>query len=132
KEKVSLITSPKIYLPPIPFPQRLVRPKLNKQFAKFLDMIKQEMATYAKFLKNSLANRRKVDERETMTLVYKKLSSKLKNSSSFSILCLIRGTKFEKALCSGLMLDLGKLKPITMSIQLLDKSLKYLVRHELD
>ncbi|RDX78114.1 hypothetical protein CR513_41657, partial [Mucuna pruriens] len=39
----------------------------------------QQMLTYAKFLKDILANQRKVAKRETLSLVHKKLPTKLKD-----------------------------------------------------
>ncbi|EPS72978.1 hypothetical protein M569_01778, partial [Genlisea aurea] len=61
---------PPAYDPVIPFPQRLIRAKLDKEFSKFADMLKnlyvslpfsdviKQMPVYAKFLKDILANRR--------------------------------------------------------------------------
>ena len=61
---------PPPYRPPVPFPQRLAETKLNEQFAKFIDVLKQlhitipftevltQMPTYAKFLKDILSNKR--------------------------------------------------------------------------
>lgn len=64
------------------------------------------MLTYAKFFKEILSNRRKLEEVETVTLtedvsalVLNKLCPKLKDPSSFSISCFIGNTKFNKALC---------------------------------
>ncbi|XP_070032753.1 uncharacterized protein [Nicotiana tomentosiformis] len=58
----------------LPFPQKLYREKLDKQFERFLDMLKQvnvnlsftevifQMPAYAKFLKEILTNKRKIEE----------------------------------------------------------------------
>jgi 16S rRNA G527 N7-methylase RsmG len=69
------------YVPPhkfIPYPQRLANTKLDKQYARFVELLKKlnvnipftdvvtQMQTYAKFLKDILSNRRKLDE-EIMT-----------------------------------------------------------------
>jgi len=35
------ITFPKPYIPPLPFPQRMAKVKLNMQFGKFLDILKK-------------------------------------------------------------------------------------------
>jgi hypothetical protein len=66
------------------------------------------MSTYAKFLKDILSNRRKLDEK-TVTLTEKvnaivmnRLPPKLQDPDSFTILCAIGSTKFSRALC-----DLG-------------------------
>ena len=56
----------------IPFPQRLKKQNLNKQFSKFIDILKslhinlpfvdmlEQMSKYAKFLKEVLSNKRKL------------------------------------------------------------------------
>ncbi|RDY01508.1 hypothetical protein CR513_15156, partial [Mucuna pruriens] len=89
---------------------------VNIRFVKAL----QQMPTYAKFLKDIPSIRRK--------LVYKKLYGKLKDLGSFCIPYLIENIKFDRCLCDhgarvSLMplfmcnkLDMGKLKPTTMSI----------------
>ncbi|XP_022894130.1 uncharacterized protein LOC111408624 [Olea europaea var. sylvestris] len=70
----------KAYVPPIPFPQRLQRKKLDKQFAKFVEIFKKlninipfadaitQMPSYAKFLKEIMSNKRKLEEHETVCL----------------------------------------------------------------
>ena len=64
----------------IPFPQRLQRKKLDKQFAKFLEVFKKlhinipfvealaQMPTYTKFMKHILSNKRKLEDFETVAL----------------------------------------------------------------
>ncbi|XP_019253913.1 PREDICTED: uncharacterized protein LOC109232608 [Nicotiana attenuata] len=66
-------------MPALPIPQKLYRKKLDKQFERFLDMLKQvnvnlpftevlsQMPAYAKFLKEILTKKRKIEE----TLVIK-------------------------------------------------------------
>ena len=71
------------YIPPhrfVPFPQRLVKNKLDQQFAKFVDHLKMlnitipfteaitQMPTYAKFLKDILSNKRTIEEVGTVSL----------------------------------------------------------------
>ncbi|XP_070020570.1 uncharacterized protein [Nicotiana sylvestris] len=116
-----LMTNP--YSVPLPFPQKLKREKLDKQFSKFLEMLKQlyinipftnalkQMPAYAKFLKEIL-------------------------SSSFTIPYTLGGAHFEKALCDSgasinLMpflifrkLELGEMKDTSVSLQLADQSTK--------
>ncbi|XP_022869597.1 uncharacterized protein K02A2.6-like [Olea europaea var. sylvestris] len=70
----------KAYVPPISFPQRLQKKKLDKQFAKFAEIFKKlhinisfadavaQMPSYAKFLKEILSNKRKLEEHETVCL----------------------------------------------------------------
>ncbi|XP_022867325.1 uncharacterized protein LOC111387038 [Olea europaea var. sylvestris] len=70
----------KAYVPPIPFPQRLQKHKLDIQFGKFLEAFKKlhinipfadalaQMPSYAKFMKDILSNKRKLKEHETAML----------------------------------------------------------------
>jgi hypothetical protein len=120
------------YVPPhrfIPYPQRLANTKLDKQYVRFVELLKKlnvnipftdvvtKMPTYAKFLKDILSNGRKLDV-ETVTLTEKasaivmnKLPPKLQDPGSFTIPCSISSTKFDRALC-----DLGA------SVSLMPKS----------
>ncbi|XP_019241859.1 PREDICTED: uncharacterized protein LOC109221880 [Nicotiana attenuata] len=107
----------------IPFPQKMKREKLDNQFAKFLEILKQihinipftdallQMPSYAKSVVKLL-------------------------SSSFTIPCTLGGVYFEKALCDSgasisLMpfsifkkLDLGEIKDTSVSLQFADQSTK--------
>ncbi|KAL9448337.1 hypothetical protein AB3S75_015754 [Citrus x aurantiifolia] len=102
------------------------------------------MPSYAKFMKEILSNKRKLEEHETVLLteestaiLQNKLPSKLKDPRSFSIPCTIGNTYFDKALCDlsaniNLMplavfrkLGLGEPKVTTVSLQLADRSIKY-------
>jgi hypothetical protein len=146
------------YVPPhkfIPYPQRLANTKLDKQYARFVELLKKlnvnipftdvvtQMQTYAKFLKDILSNRRKLDE-EIMTLTEKvsaivmnKLPPKLQDPGSFTIPCAIGNTKFNPALCDlgasvSLMpksifdrIGVGELVSTRISLQLADRSIKY-------
>nr|XP_012574815.1 uncharacterized protein LOC105852735 [Cicer arietinum] len=67
------------------------------------------MSSYAKFLKEILSNKRKLDDNETISLteecsaiIQNKLPPKHKDPGSFSIPCVIGDMSFERALC-----DLG-------------------------
>ncbi|XP_062093918.1 uncharacterized protein LOC133799948 [Humulus lupulus] len=105
----------------IPYPQRLRKNNLDKQFSKFLEIFKklhinipfaealEKMPMYVKFMKDILAKKRKLEEYETMALteecsaiLQKKLPPKLKDPGSFNIPCSIGGSVETKALC-----DLG-------------------------
>ena len=67
------ITPLKPYTLPLPFPQRIVIAKLDLQFSKFLNVLNKlyknipftealtQMPSYAKFLKEILSNRRKLE-----------------------------------------------------------------------
>ncbi|XP_078179610.1 uncharacterized protein LOC144573733 [Carex rostrata] len=147
---------PLLYKPPLPFPQRFIKAKLDKQFGKFLEMLKKlqvnvpftdvliEMPSYAKFLKDILSNKRKLEECSTVALteecsavLQNKLPRKLKDPGSFSIPCVIGNTKFERALCDlGVSvsfmplsvfekLGLGELEPTRISLQLADRLVRY-------
>ncbi|GKU88727.1 hypothetical protein SLEP1_g2957 [Rubroshorea leprosula] len=102
------------------------------------------MPSYAKFLKEILANKRKLEEFEMVKLneecsaiLQNKLPPKLKDPGSFSIPCIIGNVNFDKALCDlgasiNLMpfhvfrkLGLGEPTPTTVSLQLADRSIKY-------
>ena len=65
---------------PIPYPQRMKKGKLEKQFAKFLDIFKklhinipflealENMPSYVKFMKKILASKKKLEEYGTIAL----------------------------------------------------------------
>ncbi|XP_020259787.1 uncharacterized protein LOC109836335 [Asparagus officinalis] len=97
EEKVKKYVSPAPYKPPLPFPQRLANAKLEKRFGNFLEILKKlhinipftevisRMPSYAKFLKEILSNKRKLDDYATVALteecsaiIQNKLSPKLK------------------------------------------------------
>ena len=89
--KDSNVTSPKPYNLPLPFPQRMAKAKLDLQFEKFLEVLKKlyinipftealsQMPSYAKFLKEILSNKRKLEEHETMALT-EKCSAAIQNT----------------------------------------------------
>ena len=102
------------------------------------------MPGYVKFMKDILAKKRKLGEYETVALseecsviLQKKFSPKLKDLGSFTILCAIGNSIFERALCDlgasiNLMLlsifkklSLGEVSPITITLQLADRSLTH-------
>ncbi|KAK4571039.1 hypothetical protein RGQ29_029758 [Quercus rubra] len=148
--------SPSIYDPPIPFPQRLKKNNVDDQISKFLSIFKQlhinipliealeQMPKYAKFLKDIISKKRKLEEHETVMLteesraiLQKKLPPKLKDSGSFTIPCTIGKSYFDRVLCDlgasiNLMplsvfrkLGLGEVKTTTISLQLVDRFIKY-------
>ena len=127
-EKQTRIDEPTIQ---IPYPQRLKKNKLEKKFAKFLDIFKklhinipfmealENMPSYMKFMKKILASKKKLEEYGTITLteecnaiLQKKLPPKLQDPGSFSIPFSIGNQVSRKALC-----DLGasiNLMPLSM------------------
>ncbi|XP_057996606.1 uncharacterized protein LOC131175924 [Hevea brasiliensis] len=105
------------------------------------------MPSYAKFLKEILSNKEKLEDYKTAActeecsvILQNKLPPKLKDPGSFSIPCHIGETSIEKALCDlGASVSLiplsiceklkvGDLKPTTIYLQLADRSIKYLVK----
>ncbi|XP_070002793.1 uncharacterized protein LOC142165902 [Nicotiana tabacum] len=148
-----LMTNP--HSVPLPFPQKMKRENLDKQFSKFLDILKQlyinipftealtQMPSYAKFLKEILLSKRKLEEVSVVKLTEKcsailqnNLPQKLGDPGSFTIPCTVGGAHFEKVLCDSgasinLMpfsifrkLELGEIKDTCVSLQLVDQSTK--------
>ncbi|MCI04024.1 hypothetical protein A2U01_0025066, partial [Trifolium medium] len=92
------------YKPPIPYPQRLAKPKNPGQFEKFIEMLKKlhidipfiealtQIPSYAKFLKDILSNKRKLEDTVTVecnAISENKLAPKLEDPGNFSIPCVI-------------------------------------------
>ncbi|KAL5542831.1 hypothetical protein UlMin_010541 [Ulmus minor] len=101
----------------IPFPQRLRKQNLDKQFSKFIDIFKslhinllfvdmlEQMPKYAKFLKEVLSNKRRLEANEKFMLteecsaiLQRKLPPKLKDPGSFNIPCTIGDFEFDAPL----------------------------------
>ncbi|KAL4347486.1 hypothetical protein GQ457_17G002470 [Hibiscus cannabinus] len=139
--------------PPPPFPQRLKSQKQDYQFKKFLDILKQvhinlplvealhQMPNYAKFLKDMVTRKKRIEEFETaaatetcLALMHNKVPSKKTDPGSFTINCLIGHNYPTKALCDpgasiNLMpksvfqkLRIKEPKPTTVMLQLADHS----------
>ena len=116
---------------PIPYPQQLKKGKLEKQFAKLLDIFKklhinipfmealESIPSYMKFMKRILTSKKKVEEYGTITLteecssdLQKKLPPKIQDPGSFAIPFSIGNWVSGKTLC-----DLGasiNLMPLSM------------------
>ncbi|XP_074335621.1 uncharacterized protein LOC141672837 [Apium graveolens] len=109
-----------VYPPPY-FPKRLQKQKLDKQFAKFLEVFKklhinipfaevlEQMPSYVRFMKGILSRKLKIDDLEIVALMeeysgvlQQKLPPKLKDPGSFVIPYTIGNLSFDKCLC-----DLG-------------------------
>ena len=107
--------------PPIPYPQRLKKHKMDNQFTKFMEVFKklhinipfadalEQMPSYVKFMKDILSQKRRLADFKTVNLteefraiLQRKLPQKLKDPGSFTIPCTIGNAIFERALC-----DLG-------------------------
>ncbi|XP_021840337.1 uncharacterized protein [Spinacia oleracea] len=144
----------KPYKPPIPFPHRVVEKKLNEKYSKFLDVMKglqvnipflhamAQMPTYAKLLKELLTNKAKLEEAtvslpmEVSAIIQNKLLEKHSDPGSFSIPVKIGDLELKNALCDlgasvSLMplsmaqrLNVWRMKPTRMSLQLADRSVR--------
>ncbi|XP_070052566.1 uncharacterized protein [Nicotiana tomentosiformis] len=82
KEENSRTEEPEVskHMPALPFPQKLSREKMDKQFERFLDVLKQvhvnlqftevlsQMSAYAKFLKEIPTKKRKIEETSVVKL----------------------------------------------------------------
>ena len=107
--------------PIIPYPPRLRKNRLDKQFGRFMDIFKklhinipfvealEQMLGYVKFMKDILSKKMKLGNYGTVALLeecsailQKKLPPKLKDPGSFTTPCAIGNVVFERALC-----DLG-------------------------
>ena len=147
----------KVYLPLVPFPQRLQKSKMDDQFSKFLNMFMKievnipfakalaQMPHYAKFMKDILSKKRKLDEEKVVSLsttnsavIQKNFPMKTHDPSSFNIPCTIVNFEFGRALCDSgrsinLMplsvvkrLSLGELTPTAMTLQMVDRTMAQL------
>ncbi|XP_024022403.1 uncharacterized protein LOC112091896 [Morus notabilis] len=102
------------------------------------------MPNYAKFMKEVMSKKRKLEDYETVKLteecsaiIKRQLPEKLKDPGCFTIPCTIGGSTFERALCDlgasiNLIplsvfrkLGLGEVTPTTISWQMADRSITY-------
>ncbi|KAI3669088.1 hypothetical protein L6452_40311 [Arctium lappa] len=140
----------------IPYLRRLRNQRDELQFKKFLDFFKQlhiniplveaieQMPNYAKFLKDILSKKKRLNEYKTIALtekcsamLFSKIPPKLKDPGTFTIPCSIGGKEVGKALCDlgasiNLMpssvfntLVIGEARPITVSLLLAEKSIAW-------
>nr|GMD14738.1 uncharacterized protein LOC109174785 [Ipomoea batatas] len=146
----------KPYVPPIPYPQRLQKRNQDNNFKRFLEVFKKlqinipfaealaNMPSYAKYIKEIVSNKKKLEEfatvhlnEECSAILQSKLPPKLMDPGSFSIPCTIGNTVVDKCLCDlgasiNLMpltlfkkLGIAEMKATTISLQLADRSVKY-------
>ncbi|KAK8574398.1 hypothetical protein V6N12_062092 [Hibiscus sabdariffa] len=132
---------------------RLKKQKQDYQFQKFLDILKQvhinlplvealqQMPNYAKFLKDMVTGKKRIEEFETaaaaetcLALMHNKVPAKKIDPGSFTIECFIGHNYPTKALCDpgasiNLMpksvfdkLGIGEAKPTIVMLQLADHS----------
>ncbi|XP_021742811.1 uncharacterized protein LOC110708896 [Chenopodium quinoa] len=145
----------KVYKPPIPFPHRIVEKKSNEKLSNFLEVMRglqlnipflhamSQMPTYAKFLKDLLSNKSRLEESATISLpkevkviIQNKLPQKFGDPGSYAIPVKIGDMEAMDALCDlgesvSLMpysiaksLKVGDLKPTRMSLQLADRTVR--------
>ncbi|KAG9442239.1 hypothetical protein H6P81_018093 [Aristolochia fimbriata] len=139
----------------LPYPARAKKDKLEDKFSKFIDIFKKleinisfvealmQIPQYAKFLKEVLSGKRKIEEQGTVMLtencsviLKNQLPTKLKYPGSFTIPCEFGNFKFNKVLCDlgasiNLMplsicriLNLRELKETNIMLQFADRSTK--------
>ncbi|XP_038889260.1 uncharacterized protein LOC120079161 [Benincasa hispida] len=139
-----------------PFLSRLRKKDDSKQFQRFLDVLRQlqinipliealeQMPSYVKFLKDILANKRKIGKNEMVALTYEcsalfqnNIPTKMKDPGSFTLACSIGGKEVENSLCDlgasiNLMplsifkkLNIGNTRPTTNTLQLADRSITH-------
>ncbi|XP_010687408.4 uncharacterized protein LOC104901516 [Beta vulgaris subsp. vulgaris] len=144
------------YKPLVPFPHRLAKVRLEEKYGKFLDIMRKlhinisfmdaisKMPSYAKFLKDMLSNKKKLEENanvplttECSAILQNELPKKLGDPRSYSIPVKLGDLEIKKALCDlgasvSLMplsicekLQLGELKPTRISLQLADRTVKF-------
>ncbi|XP_074289589.1 uncharacterized protein LOC141614741 [Silene latifolia] len=159
-EPTKIVEEPKqqvvrTYVPPIPFPQRLARAKLEQKYENFMDMMKginitmpfidaiKEIPSYGKFLKELISNKNSLSpttvnlSKECSAIIMNEVPKKLEDPGSFSIPCKIGTVQIERALCdlganiSLMLLKIFKklkdyeLSPTRVSLQFADRSVRY-------
>ncbi|XP_019257540.1 PREDICTED: uncharacterized protein LOC109235753 [Nicotiana attenuata] len=157
KEENSIREDPKEskHMHSLPFPQKQSRDKLDMQFGRFLDVLKQvyvnlpftevlsQMLAYAKFLKEILTKKRKIEEisvvkltEDCSAILQNKLPQKCGDPGSFTIPCSVGTINFDKSLCdSGASINLmplsiyrklekenGEIRSAPISLQLADET----------
>ncbi|GJX70936.1 reverse transcriptase domain-containing protein [Tanacetum coccineum] len=132
---------PKPYKPKIPCPQRLRKEKMEAQYEKFLDVIREVrinvplidvlagMPNYGKFLKELISNKHKIEQisvaflsDESSAMIQNKVPPKLEDPGSFLIPC-----NFNKTLSCNALAGLGasiNLMPYSLYAKLSLESLK--------
>ncbi|XP_070010471.1 uncharacterized protein [Nicotiana sylvestris] len=108
------------HMPAPPFPKKLYREKLDKQFERFLDMLRQvnvnlpftevlsQMSAYGMFLKEILTKKRNREETSVVKVIehcsailQNKLPQKCGDPESFTIPCSLGTLNFDKSLCNS-------------------------------
>ena len=109
-----------MYRPPLPFPQRLKQAKIDEKFSRFVNLFKKleinihfaealaQMPNYAKFMKDIIRKKRKLDDGGTMNLsancndvIQRTMPQKMQDLGSFTIPYAIGNHEFGRALCDS-------------------------------
>jgi hypothetical protein len=134
----------------LPFPRRIKKPIVDEQFGKFVEVIKKfnfnipflkamRVPTYAKYLKDTLNNKRPLPTTNMVKLMKESSAAILKKKDPRwpMISCSIGSKHFENALCDlganvSVMpkvvfdkLNYTSLSPTTMCLQLAHQSVRY-------
>ncbi|XP_050914979.1 uncharacterized protein LOC127129918 [Lathyrus oleraceus] len=116
-EKEKSYVPPPPYKPPIPYLQRLAKTKNEEDITR--------IPFYAKFLKEILSNKKKLEDDDTVALttecsaiIQNNMPPKLKDTSSFYFPCVIGKFVINK-------LNLGDFRPMRTSLKLANLSFKY-------
>ena len=79
-KRITFPNNPPSYTPPLPFPQKFIKTKLDAQFDKFLNIFKKleinitfadaltQMPNYVKFMREIMSNKRKIEAYGTVNL----------------------------------------------------------------
>jgi hypothetical protein len=145
---------PRSFVPKAPYLERLKAPKKNAQFAEILEVLQvqinipfldaiQQVPSYVKFLKDLVTIKRKTNvpkkaylTKQVSSILQCKLPIKYKDPGCPTIACMIEVSQINRALLDlgasvnllpylvYLQLGLGELKPTTVMLQLVDRSMK--------
>ncbi|XP_022890486.1 uncharacterized protein LOC111405709 [Olea europaea var. sylvestris] len=119
QDKAKVTVNP--YEPPIPFPQRLNKHKMEQQYKKFLEVFKKlhinipladallQMPSYAKFLKDILSNKRKLDDHETVMLTEEKLGLEEPKATTVTLQLADRSLTHPRGIIEDVLVKVDKL-----------------------
>ncbi|XP_054778031.1 uncharacterized protein LOC129285996 [Prosopis cineraria] len=113
------VKSKPLFVLPLPFPQRFVKKKIDEEYAKFLEVLKQlhidipfvemleNMPSYAKFMKEVFSKKKRFHKFETVALIEKcffmmkqKILPKALDPGQFMVPCNVRDIFNGNALCN--------------------------------
>ncbi|XP_022847521.1 uncharacterized protein LOC111370040 [Olea europaea var. sylvestris] len=109
------------YEPPIPFPQRSKNHKMEQQYKKFLEIFKKlhiniplvdalfQMPSYAKFLKDILSNKCKLEDHETVMLTKEKLGLGEPKATTVTLQLVDRSLTHPRGIIEDVLVKVDKL-----------------------